>query len=243
MDKKKQAAGAHAIEPLVIDSEDEEHPRSKRARVASPPVADTRPKWSNPDPYTVLPPPGESQAKGKAVMKLIQKQKVEAVQADDKKAAADDFISLNFDDDDASDDDGSSSGNVVQVSGQSTSTPAFSHLDHLHPDRSRNTSERSSGSGLPTPRDGAASVDVWPPPPADVSGKPILETAIERQDAAAIASQPSQKRGRKRKFDRGTDVGDIDASWRVRDHDTDVDPTPWLNIEREMAGGVDPELW
>lgn len=60
----------------------------------------TKPKWSNPDPYTVLPPTDEPQRKKKDVVKLLRKAR-KAVSRSDKPvnavAANDDFISLDFD--------------------------------------------------------------------------------------------------------------------------------------------------
>lgn len=91
------------------DSDEETRP-SKRRAVASesnkmpisaplPPV----PKWSNPDPYTSLPPPDESQQKRVDVVKLIRKAKLQnnLAQTKDKDAVAenDDFISLGAMDD------------------------------------------------------------------------------------------------------------------------------------------------
>lgn len=79
-------------------------PAQKRSRTGARNRADGEsvPKWSNPDPYTALPPPDESQAKKKDVVELIRKAKVVAVaDASDATAIADnaDFISFNFDDD------------------------------------------------------------------------------------------------------------------------------------------------
>jgi non-canonical poly(A) RNA polymerase PAPD5/7 len=57
-------------------------PRKKRAvgldGVESPAPAPPAPKWSNPDPYTALPPPDESREKRVDVVKLIRKAKIAA---------------------------------------------------------------------------------------------------------------------------------------------------------------------
>jgi non-canonical poly(A) RNA polymerase PAPD5/7 len=58
------------------------------------------PKWSNPDPYTALPPPDETTGKRLDVVKLIRKSKNEAaekVDASNAVAANDDFISFGGD--------------------------------------------------------------------------------------------------------------------------------------------------
>ncbi|RMJ28234.1 Topoisomerase family protein TRF4 [Aspergillus sp. HF37] len=84
-------------------SSDEGHdaarPRKKRAVEAdnAPASPAPAPKWSNPDPYTVLPPPDESQSKKVDVVKLIRKARVanasQPVKADPV-ATNEDFISF-----------------------------------------------------------------------------------------------------------------------------------------------------
>ncbi|KAK1138975.1 hypothetical protein N8T08_001619 [Aspergillus melleus] len=71
------------MEVSSSDNDEASHPRKKRAmesdsRPASTPIAPPAPKWSNPDPYTVLPPPDESQAKRVDVVKLIRKARIAA---------------------------------------------------------------------------------------------------------------------------------------------------------------------
>ena len=65
----------------------------------------SEPKWSNPDPYTVLPPVEEEARKRKDVVKLIRKSDLHtAAKASqhNQVAANDDFISFGFEDDNAS---------------------------------------------------------------------------------------------------------------------------------------------
>ncbi|KAE8453615.1 hypothetical protein EG329_009126 [Mollisiaceae sp. DMI_Dod_QoI] len=85
------------------DNEDEsQQPKKKQARTETQAAdGDSVPRWSNPDPYTALPPPDESQVKKKDVVKLIRKARVAASPENNEKteAAADDFISFDFDDD------------------------------------------------------------------------------------------------------------------------------------------------
>lgn len=73
-------------------------PAKKRARTEYKPEDGSRPQWSNPDPYTALPPPDESQRKKKDVLKLIRKARVESSSGSRAAADADagDFISLDF---------------------------------------------------------------------------------------------------------------------------------------------------
>lgn len=82
------------------DDNEEGRPRKKRALepASAPASAPPAPKWSNPDPYTVLPPPDDSQSKKVDVVKLIRKARVSenATQAGkaDAVASNEDFISF-----------------------------------------------------------------------------------------------------------------------------------------------------
>lgn len=224
--------GEQAVKPEE-DSDDDEHPRAKRARLGSPTAAKLQeaPKWSNPDPYTALPPPGESHAKGKDVMRLIRKAKVDAIRTQDSKAASGDFISLDFNNPNDDDDDSSSS-SVVERSPPPPRSQhrSFSHLDNLHPNRttSANASESSRAVQRGTP-DLADNVDVWPP-------NSTLQTAIAKQDAAALASQPARQNGRKRKQPT-RDTGSLNGAWEI--YDESVDPTPWLPEDDAQCPNAD----
>lgn len=87
------------------ESDTEQRPRKKRAMgldghqdlALSPPPAPPTTKWSNPDPYTALPPPSEQTNKRVDVVKLIRKARIDyaakAAPADAVKENSD-FISL-----------------------------------------------------------------------------------------------------------------------------------------------------
>ncbi|EPS25926.1 hypothetical protein PDE_00862 [Penicillium oxalicum 114-2] len=102
------------------DSDAEARPRKKRvvdaageeesaepllASIPTPAPDPPQPKWSNPDPYTALPPPDESQHKRIDVVKLIRKARLAATPTEPKVKDAvvdnDDFISLGAFGDDA----------------------------------------------------------------------------------------------------------------------------------------------
>ena len=79
--------------------EEDGQPMKKQARTGMKAAdGESVPKWSNPDPYTVLPPPDETQRKKKDVVKLIRKARIEAVSASKANARGetDDFISFDF---------------------------------------------------------------------------------------------------------------------------------------------------
>lgn len=95
-EKIKQEAEAITIVEL---SDEDDHPRAKRAKTAVTAPEDDKPKWSNPDPYTALPPPGGSTGPKTDVLGLIRKARMQAESAAAKPAGVDEFISLDFGDD------------------------------------------------------------------------------------------------------------------------------------------------
>jgi non-canonical poly(A) RNA polymerase PAPD5/7 len=92
------------VEMDMSDDSGDERPRKKRAfgfdglrdiAPSSSPV----PKWSNPDPYTVLPPPAEVTNKRVDVVKLIRKARLDVASKMDETDAVkqnSDFISLGM---------------------------------------------------------------------------------------------------------------------------------------------------
>ena len=78
-----------------------ERPAKRRALPDHFSEASSVPKWSNPDPYTVLPPVDEPQRKRKDVVKLIRKARIAAEMEDalqNEVSANNDFISFGFED-------------------------------------------------------------------------------------------------------------------------------------------------
>lgn len=91
------------------DDNEESRPRKRRALgTDGPPPSPPAPKWSNPDPYTSLPPPDESQSRKVDVVKLIRKARVaeasQPVKADPV-TANEDFISFGPMEEDNDDDE------------------------------------------------------------------------------------------------------------------------------------------
>lgn len=105
MDERGDAIRFKAVEDLSDSDEtdmsvseddlDEQQPR-KRQAIAD---GDNRPMWSNPDPYTALPPVDESLRKKKDMVKMIRKARVANEGKEKENVAASDFISFNFDED------------------------------------------------------------------------------------------------------------------------------------------------
>ncbi|PSK56002.1 hypothetical protein B9Z65_4880 [Elsinoe australis] len=148
-------ATAEDSDDMEMSSEDE-HPRAKRARttVVTNDAEESKPKWSNPDPYTSLPPPGsENAGPKKDVVAMIRKAKVENADRSAEAAQAAEFISLNFDDDGNENEEGERPSSPDQdtrsLQGRAPNGPRSY-------DSSRRYDERD-----PAP----VSTDRWPPPP------------------------------------------------------------------------------
>lgn len=139
----------------VSNSDDEneaDQPKKKQARAETQAAdGDSVPRWSNPDPYTALPPPDESQRRKKDVVKLIRKARVDAAQEGAKtEAAAADFISFDFDDDKVDDKPGHQFGLGVERaptgprSGKNDAPPQQGMQEQSHaPGTTLNSQERS----------------------------------------------------------------------------------------------------
>jgi len=97
-----------------------QEPSSKRARLGLHQSASdsNAPKWSNPDPYTALPPPDATQQKKKDVVQLIRKARVQTKEAKTAiSVEAEEFISCDFDDSDSGTEE------VVKTNFQPASAP------------------------------------------------------------------------------------------------------------------------
>ncbi|ORY61408.1 uncharacterized protein BCR38DRAFT_347391 [Pseudomassariella vexata] len=81
---------------------DTAEPANKRVRLTSNTSnLDQPPKWSNPDPYTALPPPDETTRKKVDVVQLIRKARVEPESKTSASKEAADFISCDFSDEES----------------------------------------------------------------------------------------------------------------------------------------------
>ncbi len=168
----------------------------------------SEPKWSNPDPYTVLPPIDDSQRKRKDVVKLIRKarKEAEATTAERNQVAAnDDFISFGMDDETpemakeirSSPDVAGFERNGVGMPGAPTGPRQFSHLENLHnhdvPGMSGPyISAQSLGPPPDLPQSSTARADrILPDMSLPVVGSPTKDGAIivDRTDDTALGSR------------------------------------------------------
>ncbi|KAF2745504.1 hypothetical protein M011DRAFT_460088 [Sporormia fimetaria CBS 119925] len=208
----------------------DQEPSHKLARreTNAPDDGDSVPKWSNPDPYIVLPPPSETTGKRIDFVQLIRKAKNEAAEktpVDDAVKGNDDFISFGDDETEAKDDLGGQNG----IPPPPSEAPPLD-LPPLPP----------------------------PPPPPQRSDMPLrdkylrgsmndISQIVASSDAVVEASRrPPQapvpaQRAPKRK--RGQAEGGITGDWLPRPN---RDPVPWCvnkrykkNIEQKDANELD----
>ncbi|KAH9988709.1 hypothetical protein F4779DRAFT_624022 [Xylariaceae sp. FL0662B] len=250
----------------ISDNSDDDatEPARKRVRTATTTTTitttaeDDTPKWSNPDPYTALPPPDESTRKKKDMVQLIRKARVEA---ESKKPAesteAADFISCDF-----SDDERESRGdkNVNEKSQQSQASAS------------------AGKEGVPNAPAGFHPVPLTLPPLPPLPTEPLAQLSMtnsnpparEPQTISAVAQGPKPaKQGsrkepvdlrastslgnRKRTFDDAIKLphaslkpapkmraaGDIVPVWAPTE---DEDPCPWAIIDHSATPSMGTRL-
>ena len=167
------------------------------------------PRWSNPEYYTALPPPDESQRKKKDVVKLIRKARISVQKngGDQSQVVAnDDFISLNFGDDQSQTDDDrdvntDSRNHGRGVPGAPLGPRAFSHLQTLHaqnpnhPPGTNGTYPSAQPSG-PPPSSSVMSAQLPPGQinAVDTDGQRKRKRAVDNS-ASDLPRPPKRKKG------------------------------------------------
>lgn len=224
------------------------------------------PRWSNPDPYTVLPPTDDAHRKKKDVVKLIRKARIVAEKSVDVKsqvAVNDDFISFGFEDEPAVRNSDEHKGFITKysdkgqicVAGAPTGPRQFSRLQNL-----RDLSLHSA----PGTQSSLNANSLGPPPSLTPSvnansniGKPNIESTQDNmglsisyldltQDAALgnrkrthedVIKGPLQEPPKRRRGIPGSPTGSLLEEWMPT---SNTDPTPWLehesNYKSENAG-------
>ncbi|KAL3463158.1 hypothetical protein BJX64DRAFT_287649 [Aspergillus heterothallicus] len=159
------------------DDDQEAHPRKKRApdsnsnpSAASAAAVAPTPKWSNPDPYTALPPPDESQNRKVDVVKLIRKARLaaSATQAaqTDAVVSNEDFISLAglFDEKE-----------LGRAPENAPTGPRLSNRKRTRDDEIKGSAKSIGKLGSIHPQDGSI-LDEWKLRQSEESGSPWLVT-------------------------------------------------------------------
>ncbi|KAJ4512220.1 hypothetical protein HRR83_006193 [Exophiala dermatitidis] len=221
-------------EEAMALSEDEEHERNtKRARTGEPATTvdpSPAPKWSNPDPYTALPPPAttEGTAKRTDVLKLIRKARIESSRNPGLVASADDFISFEADEPHAED-----SGPILPPPESPPPPPSDSiplpSSDSIPPPPSEPIPPPPSDSiPLPPP-------DSIPPTPLDSPQDRSVDVEVAEESAAVPEDKVLGKRKRGQtigsqspgRASRNKASGDVmvQQRWAVVQG---VNPAPWL---------------
>lgn len=195
-------------------------------------------KWSNPDPYTVLPPPDQTQKKRKDVVKLIRKARMATEQdaaPSNALAANDDFISLNFGSEANDVEEARDDAEVEEnkgVPGAPTGPRQFSHLNALH-GPSPITAPGAFGAVVSAaslgPPPGIRSTaqengyqpvdDIWPPPDTEAA---LGSRKRTRDDQIKAEAPPKPK---KKKGGQGPEPdGSVVQEWKGNETPSD---TPW----------------
>ena len=161
--------------------------------------ANSEPKWSNPDPYTVLPPVDEEARKRKDVVKLIRKSDLRTATKSSQQnqvAANDDFISFGFEDDKASlRDKASRSPSSSDQDDRRVGVPRapsshgqrFSHLENLH--------GQASGAAPGTYNKVETANSLGPPPTLFPTGPIVAEEIVVDTQYSRVALSQENLRG------------------------------------------------
>ena len=195
------------------------------------------PKWSNPEYFTVLPPPDDSLRKKKDVVKLIRKARVALTKTDERESevvANDDFISLDFDEV-QSDTDVKMGKALGKSLGQGTpGAPLGPSQPNGHGFRHGRPLTVAPG----TEHSALTASQLGPPPanhPPSIRTATTIETVAVRQkrkrdsdeeDDALIPRPPKKAKGRG-VFSNGR----ILDEWRISHT---KNPVPWLSIGSQM---------
>ncbi|KAH8808535.1 hypothetical protein F5884DRAFT_374546 [Xylogone sp. PMI_703] len=232
------------------NDEPDGEPKRKQARSEiRPSDGDNVPRWSNPDPYTALPPPDESQRKKKDVVKLIRKARVSTERSAKPALETDDFISFDFGEEEEEDESEEEDGQPppVVVPGAPTG-PRFSHRASLY---GQQTPSSASASTAPTAPKALVEMSL---DGQSRKGNELDNVPRDHRDGAqarGIDSAPDPALGsRKRTFDdrikeppltvlrKGRPpvaAGSILKEWIALPGTVD---TPWINIDHSQTANM-----
>lgn len=224
----------------LITPDGPERPAKRRAFEVKKPIerVSTMSKWSNPDPYTVLPPIDDTQRKKRDVVKIIRKARVsteKAVTSQSQAAANDDFISFGFEEGDTDTEENATqkpTRNEVRANGSGMlrvpSGPGqFSHRNNLR------------DQGLQKPP-GSQTVHVsteamGPPPGLEARAHSASNHNISQDVDSGKRKPDYNDRNRfnplKRKRPAGKEAvtGDLTEDWWP---EVNTEVTPWLENEK-----------
>ncbi|RMZ72371.1 hypothetical protein GMOD_00010234 [Pyrenophora seminiperda CCB06] len=178
---------------------------------------DSVPKWSNPDPYTVLPPPDETTGKKRDVVKLIRKTRnaeAEKVVGHNSVAANNDFISL-FDTDEEDEADEPARGSLNEMA----------HIQDVVKREQESMAPRSRQSRSPLSR-------------SRRSRSPRSRSPRSRSPRSRSPLPRSQQRAPRKRPTRPTVIL---QEWRPR---YNINSTPWLPSDDAYSHlSLTPDKW
>lgn len=204
------------------DENDSAQPSAKRARtVANSTSADEAPKWSNPDPYTALPPEQDPDKKKKDVVQLIRKARVESAKSTRTSLLADDEDFIRCD------------------SGSEDDADEEEFIDPLTYSRQRSNNQEAQQSTVAA--SAASSV------PSKASAAPAANRALKRVDFDMDLPTSSDLGSRKRTHDdvlklpahsqlksapKRPSGGSIVSEWRVKKGENH---SPWVTSPSSLT--------
>jgi non-canonical poly(A) RNA polymerase PAPD5/7 len=208
-------------------------PSNKRARLFVEQTAsdNNTPKWSNPDPYTALPPETTPQAKKKDVVQLIRKARVQAKETRSSLPSdTADFISLDFDDSDNSED-------LDDQNPEPARAPIPLAASTLPPIPPSNLRLPPKPPGPPPP--GPPSPGPPPSGPAKMAKPPVL---LPEPTSSALGSRKrthddeiKMPHTRLKKATKAPAGGGIIKEWRAT---PDLVSTPWIQANHSQSANM-----
>ncbi|XMA10158.1 hypothetical protein WAI453_002949 [Rhynchosporium graminicola] len=233
------------------DGEFTEQARKKERTITKAADGDSVPRWSNPDPYTVLPPTDETRAKKKDVVKLIRKARVSSSNEHTNKAAAtDDFISFDFGDDEE------------QGQGEDDMAPGFANqplpkgpremvgsINDFNPPRGP-AHPQMDQPRFPLPKKPEFAASAQNTTSFNIKGSGGDVSVVIKKNVIDLTSDPdlgSRKRNfrdeikpapqlhKSQKGKPGKPTGQILKEWAPR---SGLPPTPWIGVDHSDSAGM-----
>ncbi|KAF2772841.1 Nucleotidyltransferase [Teratosphaeria nubilosa] len=225
----------------VTEDRNEDGPAPAKRIGVEAAAENAAPKWSNPDPYTALPPPETLGAPRKDIVQVIRKAKNDATTKIDSSSAVKDnadFISLNFNDDfengNASDDSDES---IVELPPPTApkGPSSHSHREALHGASKEPVAQAATASAAPPTLPAFKAINSVPPVSAN-RGLPqppagfVMPTDEELMEQLTNTGRTSAK---KRKRNEAGDTVDAD----IVDEWVPVGPntTPWCKYDHSRT--------
>jgi non-canonical poly(A) RNA polymerase PAPD5/7 len=263
MEGMNEGAKSQYIEYITSDEESDaastggdDGPRNKRVKTeADVAAADSVPKWSNPDPYTVLPPTDFSVAPKKDIVQTIRKAKVEAAS---QKASTNaikenaDFISFNDFEEDSEEEQEEEQTELHEETTYAAPQEVPQDIPQVpqQAPRAQPTSKDDQEEGE-IEEDGEINeppgVDLGfaitpqfrnnPPPSTFPPPAPPADVSMALQDYPPAGPSTNASKGTKRKHreePNASSAGYIDSHWQQ----DGSDPTPWLREDATFTAYV-----